>query len=123
MSRVNLAVVACLFAASFASAGAAADADTPFTLAWHEQRDELRRAPDQESAPPPRWRDDASRRDNRPRAPSLSLDEAVERAERQSGGRVLSAQTVYEGGRPVYRIKLLTPSGRVRVMVMDAGGY
>jgi uncharacterized membrane protein YkoI len=120
MSRVNHSAASCLLAALLACVTANADAGASFTLAWHEQRDELRHAPGHDHAPPPRWRDDSARRDYQPRAPGLSLDEAVERAERQSGGRVLSAQTVYDGSRPVYRIKLLTPSGRVRVMVMDA---
>ena len=50
----------------------------------------------------------------------ISLDEAVARARRQSDGKILSAETVRVDGRPVHRIKILTPDGRVTRMEMDA---
>jgi uncharacterized membrane protein YkoI len=50
----------------------------------------------------------------------VSLNEAVQQVQRETGGRVLSADTVNQGGRKVHRIKLLTPSGQVRVVVIDA---
>jgi hypothetical protein len=34
---------------------------------------------------------------------------------------VLSAETVGQGNRRVHRIKVLLPSGRVRVVTVDAG--
>lgn len=52
----------------------------------------------------------------------VSLNQAVQQAQQQSGGRVLSADTVRQGGRAVHRIKVLTPSGQVRVYTFDAGG-
>ena len=52
----------------------------------------------------------------------VSLDAAVARIQRETGGRVLSATTVDEGGRAVHRIKVLLPSGKVRVYQVDAGG-
>lgn len=52
----------------------------------------------------------------------VSLNEAVQQAQQQSGGRVLSADTVNQGGRAVHRIKVLTPSGQVRVYTFDGGG-
>ncbi|HKK14444.1 MAG TPA: PepSY domain-containing protein [Gammaproteobacteria bacterium] len=58
--------------------------------------------------------------DRRGQRPAVSLGRAVAQAEARTGGRVLSAQTRQENGRPVYRIKVLTPGGRVRVLVMDA---
>jgi len=52
---------------------------------------------------------------------SVSLDAAVARIQRETGGRVLSASTVREGGRLIHRIKVLLPSGKVRVYQVDAG--
>lgn len=50
----------------------------------------------------------------------MSLNQAVQQVQRETGGRVLSADTVNQGGRAVHRIKVLTPSGQVRVMTIDA---
>ena len=52
----------------------------------------------------------------------VSLDVAVARVQRETGGRVLSAKTVNESGRRVHQIKVLLPSGKVRVYHVDAGG-
>ena len=71
-------------------------------------------------------RDDFAPRDySDPRAapqrrPGMSLDQAVGMASRE--GRVLSADVVDAGGGPAYRVKVLTPQGRVRVLYFDAGG-
>ena len=46
----------------------------------------------------------------------LTLREAVARVQQQTQGRILAAQTVGRGARQVYRIKVLTPDGRVRVV-------
>lgn len=55
-------------------------------------------------------------RDQQPsRSPGISLDSAVAQASRE--GRVLSADQV-DGG---YRIKVLTPQGRVRVLYYGGG--
>ena len=50
------------------------------------------------------------------------LVEGVSRrqVQRETGGRVLSADTVNQGGRTVHRIKVLTPSGQVRIVTIDA---
>jgi len=50
----------------------------------------------------------------------ISLNEAVRQVQRDTGGRVLSADTHRQGGRTVHRIKVLTPSGHVRVYNVDA---
>ena len=50
----------------------------------------------------------------------LSLNQAVQQVRQETGGRVLSADESSQGGRRVYRIKVLTPSGHVRVFVIDA---
>lgn len=52
----------------------------------------------------------------------VSLNQAVQEVQRETGGRVLSAETINQGGRSVHRIKVLTPSGQVRVMTIDARG-
>lgn len=50
----------------------------------------------------------------------VSLNTAVQQVQRETGGRVLSADTVHQGGRPVHRIKVLMPSGQVRVVTVGA---
>jgi len=50
----------------------------------------------------------------------VSLNEAVQQVKRNTGGRVLSADTVHRNGRRVHRIKVLTPSGQVRIVSVDA---
>lgn len=55
----------------------------------------------QEPPPAPTQRDDAGAR--------------VRQVERD-GGRVLQAEPMQRGGRQVYRLKVLTPEGRVRVL-------
>lgn len=50
----------------------------------------------------------------------ISLNQAVRQVQRETGGRVLSADTQRQGGRTVHRIKVLTPSGHVRVYNIDA---
>ena len=48
--------------------------------------------------------------------PGLSLDEAVRRVQRETGGRILAADVVQGAGGATYRIKVLLPSGRVKVV-------
>ena len=43
-----------------------------------------------------------------------SLSEAVEQVRRQTGGRILSAETKMEGDREVHHIKVLTKDGKVK---------
>ncbi|GIX32297.1 MAG: hypothetical protein KatS3mg125_0253 [Lysobacterales bacterium] len=50
-----------------------------------------------------------------------SLDESVRRVERETGGRILSAETLRAGDREIHRIKVLTPDGRVRVIQQEGG--
>ena len=50
----------------------------------------------------------------------LSLNQAVQQVQQQTGGRVLSADPVQQGGRTYYRIKVLTPNGQVRIITVDA---
>lgn len=50
----------------------------------------------------------------------ISLDEAAARVRKKTGGRVLSADTTSSRGDAVHRIKVLLPSGRVRVYLVDA---
>lgn len=53
-------------------------------------------------------------------APRLNMSEAMELAQRQIGGRALTAQETRLEGRTVYRIKLLTRQGEVRIVHVDA---
>ncbi len=50
----------------------------------------------------------------------LSLDQAVERARENTGGRVISAETKEKEGRRVHNIRILTNDGKVRRLRFDA---
>jgi len=53
----------------------------------------------------------------------INLDQAVERVRKQTGGRILSAETVTRNGQRVHRIKVLTPDHRVVIREIPAGGH
>lgn len=53
-------------------------------------------------------------------AREVSVQEAVAEAQLQSPGKVLSVQTLNVGKRKIYRIKILTPAGQVRVVQVPA---
>jgi uncharacterized membrane protein YkoI len=61
-------------------------------------------------------RDDRSPRREEAQRDGISLDEAVTRVRRDTGGRVLSAEA--RDGH--YRIKVLLPNGAVRVINVDS---
>ena len=48
-----------------------------------------------------------------------SLPDSVRRVERRTGGEVLRAEPMQRDGREVYRLKVLTADGRVRVVQED----
>jgi uncharacterized membrane protein YkoI len=52
----------------------------------------------------------------------MSRDDAAAAAQRATGGRVLSVDKADSGGRPAWRVKVVTPQGEVRVIMIDAGG-
>ena len=47
------------------------------------------------------------------------LDAAVQSIKQQTGGRILSAKTVNKKGHAVHHIKVLLPSGKVRVFKVN----
>lgn len=49
----------------------------------------------------------------------ITLDQAASIAKSRTGGRVLSAEQREVDGRLMYRIKILTPKGRVRNIYID----
>jgi uncharacterized membrane protein YkoI len=51
----------------------------------------------------------------------ISRDEAAAAAQRVSNGRVLSVEKTEAERRPVWRVKVLTEKGEVRVILIDAG--
>lgn len=53
-------------------------------------------------------------------AGAQDLDTAVARIRKQTGGRVLAAETRFIDGRPVHVIRILTPQGKVRNYQIDA---
>ena len=50
---------------------------------------------------------------------AASRDDAAATAQRESGGRVLAVERSEGGGRAVWRVKVLTPRGEVRVILVD----
>ena len=48
-----------------------------------------------------------------------SRDDAAAIAQRSSGARVLSVERAERGGNAVWRVKVVTPQGEVRVMLID----
>lgn len=50
----------------------------------------------------------------------VSRDDAAAVAQRLSSGRVLSVEKSESAGRPVWRVKVLTAQGEVRVILIDA---
>jgi hypothetical protein len=53
-------------------------------------------------------------------AVDLDRDAAASVAQRASGGRVLAVESVRHDGRAVWRVKVVTPQGEVRVVLVDA---
>lgn len=53
-------------------------------------------------------------------ASEISVQEAVAQAQRQVDGKVLSVQTLNVGKRKVYRVKILTRDGQVRIIQIAA---
>ena len=71
-------------------------------------------------APVEARRDERSSRREAAQRDGISLDEAVARVRRDTGGRVLSAEARENRGRTSYRIKVLLRDGSVRVVTVDA---
>jgi len=72
------------------------------------------------TAPAQARRDERAPRGAAAQRNGISLDEAVARVRRDTGGRVLAAEARDDRGRTVYRIKVLLPNGSVRVVNVDA---
>ena len=53
-------------------------------------------------------------------AAAMSLDQAVAQVRQQTGGRILAAETVTVNGQRMYRIKVLTPDHKVRIILIRA---
>ena len=60
------------------------------------------------------------RREHRIAPTGISLDEAVQRAQSRYGAKAVKAETVYNGGRRVHQIRLLSPDGKVWMVRVDA---
>jgi hypothetical protein len=56
------------------------------------------------------------------RAQDITLEQAVERVQKDTDGRVLAAEEIDVGKRKVYRIKVLTREGSVRRVLVSADG-
>ena len=49
----------------------------------------------------------------------VSRDDAATVAQQLSGGRVLAVEKTEREGRPVWRVKVLTPQGEVKVILIE----
>ena len=54
-----------------------------------------------------------------PAVAAASRDDAAATAQRATGGRVLAVERSESGGRAVWRVKVLTAGGDVRVVLVD----
>ena len=70
-------------------------------------------------APPPHRDPSAQSREHDRGNGGGGLPDSVRRVERQTGGEVLRAEPMQRDGREVYRLKVLTADGRVRVVQDD----
>jgi uncharacterized membrane protein YkoI len=52
---------------------------------------------------------------------AITLDQAASQVRQQTGGRILSAETVNRNGERVHRIKVLTPDRKVVIREISAG--
>ncbi len=50
----------------------------------------------------------------------VSRDDAAATVQKATGGRVLAVEQTERDGRVVWRVKVLTPQGEVRVVLIDA---
>jgi uncharacterized membrane protein YkoI len=50
----------------------------------------------------------------------LTMQQAIAKVERETHGKALSAETKHNGKRTIYRIKVLTHDGQVRVIEVPA---
>ena len=50
----------------------------------------------------------------------MSLENAVQQVQQQTNGRILTADSIPNGHNKLYRIKVLTPDGHVRVMQLHS---
>lgn len=53
-------------------------------------------------------------------AGQITLQQAIEKVERETHAKVLSAETKHYGKHTIYRIKVLTRTGQVRVIEVPA---
>jgi len=68
-----------------------------------------------DTPPPPLQMQLAARQQQPP-----TLEQAVKRIKKNTGGRILTAETIKHKGRLVHRIKVLLPNGHVRVTFTNA---
>jgi len=54
-----------------------------------------------------------------PALAQVGREEAAAAAQRATGGRVLAVDRADAGGRPVWRVKVVTAGGEVRVVLVD----
>ncbi|MFT3790329.1 MAG: hypothetical protein QM741_04465 [Rudaea sp.] len=51
---------------------------------------------------------------------ALTMQEAIAKVQHESGGKVLSAETKMQGHKTIYRIKVLTRDGQVKIIEVPA---
>ena len=51
---------------------------------------------------------------------ALTMQDAIAKVQRETGGKVLSAETKTQGRKTIYRIKVLTRDGQVKIVEVAA---
>lgn len=82
---------------------------------WARPKNQPQPQPTVEPQPPPAHSQSQGNR--------VTLPDSVRRVERQTGGEVLRAEPMQRDGREVYRMKVLTADGRVRVVQDDPSDH
>ena len=50
----------------------------------------------------------------------VTLEQAVDKTKRETGGRILTAETIDKDGRRVHRLKVLLPGGSVKIIYVES---
>jgi hypothetical protein len=87
--------------------------------AWAQSTPPHRPPPRQEQPPQREEGQAQQRQQGQGQGQGQGLPDSVRRVERQTGGEVLRAEPMQRDGREVYRLKVLTSDGRVRVVQDD----
>ena len=117
---LSLIIVSCSISVSSAVAGYSGlspSAVVPMRLAERDVAPYLMPGFAPSRLPKPHQR---SKKKSRTEVLDISLDRAIHMAEKEFGGKALSAKIIQGAGPTVFKVKLLSEAGRVHVVFVDA---